>query len=547
MPITTDCSDRSTAAAIASSATSTPAPIRIPAFAAAAGAAAMLLLAGCATPGPRDGEQAVQRRLAADAPAVNAMLERTPRNDQAAVEARLRELLQTAPLTPQNSIEIALLRSPRLDAAFASLGLSRAELIAATRLPNPTLGGSRIGADGAYKTTVEFALGLGDLLLQPARRRLGSADYERAQRVVAHELLALVADVESAWYAAVGARQVATMRDAVAHAAMLSAQLAQRFFDAGNISPLQLAAERAAASRAKLAAAQAAVEARRARLQLLRALGLDAEPTLQVPDRLPEPRPPTTDADALVELALQRRADLDAARREVALLEDALGVARRWRLLGELRIGGEREKEASGEVVRGPTLELALPLFDQGQAGIVRAEVRLTAARAAQRELELEVGAAVRSAVDRLDTAAAAIVEHREVLLPAHHTIVDQQQRRQNFMLIGQFELLLAKQQQYDAWQGQLESIRDFWIAHSDLERAIGGALPGAAAPFPAGSGAGAGDAPGIGPQDLPGMPAEPDLYGVPLPVPATRNDSTPGHNHNHDHAAEHPAQESQP
>lgn len=538
MPMTTASSDRSTDAATASPAAHTLAPIRNQAFTGAAGAA-LLLLTGCTTPGPRYGEQAVQHRLAIDAPAVAAMLERAPRNDPAAVEARWRELLHTAPLTPHTSIEIALLRSPRLDTAFARLGLSRAELIAATRLPNPTLGGSRIGADGAYKSTVEFALGLGDLLLQPARRRLGSADYERAERVVAHELLALVADVESAWYAAVSARQVATMRDAVAQAATLGAQLAQRFFDAGNISALQLAAERAAASQARLAAADAAVDARRARLELLRSLGLDADPTLQIPDRLPEPTPPpTTEVDALIELALQRRADLDAARREVALLEDALQVARRWRLLGDLSIGAEREKEASGEVVRGPTLELALPLFDQGQAGIARAEARLAAARAAQRELELEVGTAVRNAVDRLDTAAAAVVEHREVLLPAHHTIVDQQQRRQNFMLIGQFELLLAKQQEYDAWQGQLEAIRDFWIARSDLERAIGGALPSAATP-----GADTGDAPGIGPQDLPGMPAEPDLYGLPPPAPATRSSSTP----HHDHAAAYPAQGSQP
>jgi cobalt-zinc-cadmium efflux system outer membrane protein len=71
-------------------------------------------------------------------------------------------------------------------------------------------------------------------------------------------------------------------------------------------------------------------------------------------------------------------------------------------------------------------------------------------------------------------------------------------------MLVGQFELLLAKQEEYDAWQGYLEAVRDYWVARSDLERAIGGALPGAAAP-------GAPGTPTIGPQDLPGMPTIPD------------------------------------
>ena len=246
--------------------------------------------------------------------------------------------------------------------------------------------------------------------------------------------------------------------------------------------PLQLATERAGASQAKLEAARAAVEARTQRLALLRTIGVGQDPAWTLPDTLPKPVPPQADEAALLELAQRQRADLDGARREVALLDDALRVARRWRLLGEVRIGGEREREASGEVLTGPTLELALPIFDQGQAGIARAAARLESSRAALRELELAVGDDVRTALDRWTTAALAVEEYEKTLVPAQQAIVAQQQLRQNFMLVGQFELLLAKQQEYDAWQGYLEAIRDYWIARTDLDRAIGGALPGAAA-----------------------------------------------------------------
>jgi outer membrane protein, heavy metal efflux system len=139
-------------------------------------------------------------------------------------------------------------------------------------------------------------------------------------------MLSLVADVETAWYSAVGARQVATLRDAVANAAALSAELAQRFFDAGNISPLQLATERAGASQAKLDAARAAVEARTQRLALLRTIGVGQDPAWTLTDTLPKPAPPQADEAALLELAQRQRADLDGARREVALLDDALGL-----------------------------------------------------------------------------------------------------------------------------------------------------------------------------------------------------------------------------
>ncbi len=478
-----------------------PAPGRRAGVAPALFSLGAMALAGCATPPRADSERDVQRQVADVSPAVGEMMDTGLGADAAAAEARVMAL-RAQPLTPQAAVEIALLRSPKVGAAFARLGLSRADLIGATRFPNPTLGAARIGADGAYQTTINFALALGDLMLLPARRRLGAAEYLRSQRLVTHEMLTLVADVETAWYSAVSARQVATMRDAVANAAALSAELAQRFFEAGNITPLQLATERASASLAKLAAAQAALEARGQRLALLRTIGVGADPAWTVADTLPQPTPPAAAEAALLELANRQRADLDASRREVALLDDALKVARRWRLLGEVRIGGERERETSGEVLSGPTLELALPIFDQGQAGITRATSQLETSRAALRELELAVGDDVRTALDRWTTAAAAVEEYAKALVPAQQTIVAQQQLRQNFMLVGQFELLLAKQQEYDAWQGFLEAIRDYWIARSDLQRAIGGALPGAAVP----------DTPAIGPQDLPGMPAIPDL-----------------------------------
>jgi len=463
---------------------------------------ALLALAGCATPGQPESQRAVQQQLAAVSTSAGEGVAGALDADADAIANRLRAL-QAAPLTRQAAVEIALLRSPRVGAEFARLGLARADLIGASRLSNPTLGGARLTADGASLTTINFALGLGDLLLLPARKRLSAADFQRTQRVVAQQMLVLVADVETAWYAAVSARQVATLRDAVANAASLSAELAQRFFDAGNIIEVQLASERAAASQARIDAARAALDARRVRLALLRTLGVATEAAWKVPDTLPQPVATPSDAATLLALAARQRADLDAARREVALLEDALGVARRWRLLGELRIGGERERETPGQALSGPTLELALPIFDQGQAGIARAGAQLDASRAALRDLELAVGEDVRVALDQLDTARIAVAEFEKALVPAQQAVVAQQQLRVNFMLIGQFELLLAKRQEYDAYQGWFEALRDFWVAHTDLQRAIGGALPGSPTETK----------PALGPQELPGMPAEPDLY----------------------------------
>jgi len=72
------------------------------------------------------------------------------------------------------------------------------------------------------------------------------------------------------------------------------------------------------------------------------------------------------------------------------------------------------------------------------------------------------------------------------VLVPAREAVVAENQKRYNFMLIGAFELLQAKQAEYDAYQGYLDAMRDYWIARSALKLAVGGELPSSAAALPA-------------------------------------------------------------
>ena len=37
----------------------------------------------------------------------------------------------------------------------------------------------------------------------------------------------------------------------------------------------------------------------------------------------------------------------------------------------------------------------------------------------------------------------------------------------------------MAKQQEFEAYQKYLEAIRDYWIIRSDMQRSLGGRLPG--------------------------------------------------------------------
>ena len=62
-------------------------------------------------------------------------------------------------------------------------------------------------------------------------------------------------------------------------------------------------------------------------------------------------------------------------------------------------------------------------------------------------------------------------------MIPLREQAVAESQRFYNFMLIGVYELLQAKQDEIDAYRGYIEAVRDYWVARSDLERAVGGRL----------------------------------------------------------------------
>ncbi len=438
--------------------------------------ATAILLAGCAT---------VQPGL--DPPQINALLAARgapelgwEKNSSGADEAIVTHWIGE-PMTAERAVRVAMLRSPRLQEEYARLGLARADIMEAVQIANPRFSIGRLDALGGpgNQLTLGLAMPLVDLLVLPVRARLARSDFERAKLAIAASVLGVGFDVESAWYDYVGAQQVADMRAAVASGMETSAELARRFYAAGNISELQLKREEAAASQARIDAARALVAARMARLTLNTTIGLSgADGDWQASDRLPLPVAAEDDPAILQAMANQGNMALLAQAREVDILRDTAGITRNLRLLGDTQIGFERERETDGSKIQGPTASIEIPIFNQGGARVQRAQARYLQARAQLLALQLKTDNAVRLGAERVQVLADVVKTHREALIPARETIVERSQQEQNFMLIGVFELIQAKTQEYDAYQGYLEAIRDYWLARLDLMRVVGARLP---------------------------------------------------------------------
>ncbi len=386
-----------------------------------------------------------------------------------------------SPIGPDTAVRIAMLRSPKLQQEYARLGLARADVLEAVQISNPSISLLRqnVSPGDGVQRSLGFSLPLVDLILLPSRARLAHADFERARFDTAKAVFDVALDVESAWYAYVGAQQVADMRNAVSEAGVVSAELAERFYAAGNISELQLNQERASASEARLDAGAARVEAAQRRLLLNNLMGLDSnEYPWAALDRLPLPVAEEDDTENLISIAREKNLQLLAARQQLLVMQASYKSTRGWRWLGGSGVGYEREKDADGTRLNGPSLSLELPIFNQGQAKLSRAQAMLVDAQARLREAQLSIENTIRANANAVQAHAEAVGIFRNSLIPQRETVLARSQQEQNFMLIGVFELIQAKAKEYDAYQGYLEAVRDYWQARVELTRSVGERLP---------------------------------------------------------------------
>jgi cobalt-zinc-cadmium efflux system outer membrane protein len=445
------------------------------AFRALAGAL-IALLSGCA---------ALPHRAPPDAtdPAIAERLGAAPERDDAFVASLLRE-----PLTPAAATRIALVRNPAVAQRYAELGLAHADLLETARIGNPTLSLSFLDVVGGPGSTITRALEqpLADLLTRPARLRLGETDLAAARDEAAAAIVGLALDVESQWFAAVGARQRADLAALRADLADAGAELAQRFADAGNFEPAELATHRAEAASSALESNEAQREARRERRALQALLGLRPDEAFDLPTRLPRLAADVALPADLAGIAARQRLDLAAAATRLERQRRALELARQWRLLGGIDLGYERERGPDGDLERGPEIALAIPIFDQGQAGIARAEAELARAEADLAAARATLAQEVDDAADDLRALEAAAATLIGQLLPARAAQVARLTEANNWMLVSPFELIEARGAQFEAWATHVATVQAYWQARVALRRAVGGALPALAGPMPA-------------------------------------------------------------
>ena len=135
--------------------------------------------------------------------------------------------LLSKPLTADNAVAVALLRSLVLRREYAQLGLAQADLLEASRLSNPTLSVSVLYSNApgeGRKVGYGLVQNFTDLLFLSSKNRIAQGDSARIKQEVGGRILNFALDVRQAHLRAVSAEQVGQMRAVVAHAAESSAE-----------------------------------------------------------------------------------------------------------------------------------------------------------------------------------------------------------------------------------------------------------------------------------------------------------------------------------
>jgi cobalt-zinc-cadmium efflux system outer membrane protein len=403
-------------------------------------------------------------------------------DEDRAAEAHVRQLL-TGELSADGALAVALLRNRRLQARYENIGIAQADLVQAGLLKNPSFSAS-VGFPNLAGANLETDFSLVQDFLSiftiPLRRKLAGAELERTKLQVGAELIDVAAQVRGAYFAVVADQQLLEMWRNVVAAEEAATALATKQLEAGNIQSFDLDQQLDQLGGAKLALGRAEISASDDRERLTRLMGLwGKDVSFRLPARLPDLPASVEALDDAEAVAIGQRMDLAAAIQQRDTLAYSLSLVTGTRFLPGLQLGVSTQRGSpEGVRVTGPTLELELPLFDQGQGRVGRLEAEVRLAQDEVSALAVEIRSEVRAARTQFTAARSTVNYYQREVLPLRERLVQAAQLQYNAMQIGLYRLLAVKQRQIEGGRDYVEALRSYWTSRADLERALGGRLP---------------------------------------------------------------------
>ena len=435
--------------------------------------ASVLVLGGCATFEADGGFAPVQRETQLR----TGLKAQWLRSDEEQSNARQEvAALLSKPLGVDAAVQIALLNNRGLQAAYAELGVSEADLVQASRLPNPSISFGRLRRGDEIEFDHGLQFNLARILTAPVVSGIESRRFEQTRRVAMLETLKLVFETRKAWFNAVAATESVSYAKQVLQSADAGEELAFRLTAVGNWSKLDHAREQGFYADAALGFARATQTQAAAREKLTRLMGLwGSQVGFSLPDRLPELPTAPADQPDIEQTGMAQRLDVQAMKAQSEGLARNLGLSKITRFLNVLEVGAVHNTSNDALTQRGYVVSLEVPIFDWGNARTAKAEALYMQSVDRLAQTAVDARSEIRQSYTAYRSSYDIARHYRDEVVPNRKRVSDENQLRYNGMFISVFDLLADARSQVSAVNGYIEALRDFWLSQSDMQLALVG------------------------------------------------------------------------
>ena len=420
-----------------------------------AAAALILTLVGCAQVKPQ-ADFAQARQLFTHSTGLSDIYD----PDQPLLTPEELEAVLADGLTLQETLRVALLNNRKLHAEFMSIGVAKADWVQSGLFSNPTFAFSAQFPEGGGRSNIQtsIAQNIVDLWQIPKRKNVAQAALDETIMRIAHRAAALAVETRSAYLSAVAARELRRIAQENLELATQSHVTVTAQREAGAASLLDENLARGQALTADLGVRRARLDAANAKRHLARLMSLaDNVDAIVLSDPMPEGFDVSLQPQALIALARENRLDLRALERAIRSRAAKVGLEG-VNIIPEISIGpiferGERrglqgrnvgadfarasiangaltlpsiqprsERQAARrqeiDTILGAAITMTLPIFDQNQAQIAKADFLLQQALKAYEDAFIRTAQDIRVALDETQTALDSAIFYRAEVVP---------------------------------------------------------------------------------------------------------------------------------
>lgn len=410
------------------------------------------------------------------------------KEEAANVSSRVHGMVHKKTINADTAVQVALLNNRGLQAAYADIGMSAAEVWQQSLPTNPTVSVGLIGVGapelGLFRA-IESMVATNILSAMTRERRVDLADtkFRQAQYKAAVETLRIATDTRRAWIQAVSSFETVYYLNQGKAAADAASELAERLGETGALPKAGQAREHAFYSELTGQTAEARLAAQLAKEDLTRIMGLwGTEVDYFVPDKLPQLPKKLQTKNAVEREALNKRVDLQVAKLQLEATAKSYGLTQATRYLTDLEIisGAELEREKGEDGIEtsvSPNVELEfiIPIFDTGEARMRKAELAYMRDANLLAEKAINIRSEARGAYKGYRSSYDIARHYRNSVLPLRIQIEEESLLTYNGMITNTFELLADTRAKIGTVLQSVGAKREFWLAEANLNAAIYG------------------------------------------------------------------------